>query len=112
MSFVNILRKVGLIAGVAAPEIISMVNPAVGAIAQAVLQSIVLAESRSGSGNGELKKQDAMISLQVALPLLLQMMATGTGKPLADQDRLTSGLEKLNDGLVEVLNAFRILPKS
>jgi len=112
MSFISILRKIGQIAGIAAPEIISIINPPMGAIAGTVLQSILMAEARVGPGNGDEKKQDALSYIQVALPLLLQLMQVTAGKQLADEKLLTSGFDKLNDGMVDILNAFRVLPKT
>jgi hypothetical protein len=112
VSFVAILKKMGLIAGVAAPEVLTLVNPAMGAIAGTVLQSVVLSEARVGSGNGEAKKLEALNAMQVALPLVLQVMQTSAGKELAHPELLASGFEKLNDGTVDILNAFRVLPKS
>ena len=111
MSFVSVLKKIGLVAGQAAPQIISSFNPAMGAIANTVLQSVVLTEAQMGSGNGEAKQQASLSAIQVALPLLLELVNTTSNRQLADPAALSSGLEKLNDGVVDILNAFRILPK-
>jgi hypothetical protein len=111
MSFVAILKKVGLIAGVAAPEVLALVNPAMGAIAGTVLQSVVLAEAKTGPGNGDSKKQEALNAVQIALPVILQLMQTTTGKQLAHPELIASGFEKMNDGVVDILNAFHVLPK-
>jgi len=112
MGFVSILKKVGQIAGQAAPQIISTFNPAMGAIAGTVLQSVLLTEAQMGSGNGEAKKQASLNSLQVALPLLLELVSTTSNRQLADPNALAGGFEKLNDGVVDILNAFRVLPKN
>jgi hypothetical protein len=111
MSFVNILERIGMIAGQAAPELISMANPALGAIAGTVLNSILLSEAKIGPGQGQLKKQDALGSVQVAIPLIVKLMESATHKQLADEALLASGMNKLNDAVVDLLNAFRILPK-
>jgi len=112
MSFVSILKKVGLIAGQAAPQVISAFNPAMGAIAGTVLQSVMLTEAQMGSGNGDAKKQASMNAVQVALPLLLELVSTTSNRQLTDPAALAGGFEKLNDGIVDILNAFRILPKN
>ena len=52
-----------------------------------------------------------MSAVQVAIPLVLELVKSSTGKELADEKLLSSGLDKLNDGVVDVLNAFRLLPK-
>jgi hypothetical protein len=111
MSFVQIMKKIGLIAGVTAPQVITMVNPSMGAIANTVLQSVLLAEARIGPGNGDQKKEDALAAMQIAMPAILQLVAISANKQLADPAQLSSGIEKLNDGFVDVLNAFRVLPK-
>lgn len=112
MSFVSILQKIGMIAGQAAPQIISMVNPPLGAIVSTMLNSILVSEAKIGPGHGDEKKQDALSAIQVAVPLILDLVKSSTGKDLADDKLLTAGIEKLNDGLVDVLNAFRLLPKA
>jgi hypothetical protein len=112
MGFVSILKKVGLVAGEAAPQIISSFNPALGAITGSVLQSVLLTEAQMGAGNGDAKKQASMNALQIALPLLLELVATTTNRQLADPNALAGGFEKLNDGVVDILNAFRVLPKN
>ncbi len=111
MGFVSILKKVGLVAGQAAPQIISAFNPAMGAIAGTVLQSVLLTEAQMGAGNGDAKKQASMNALQVALPLLLELVSSTTNRQLTDPSALAGGFEKLNDGVVDVLNAFSVLPK-
>ncbi len=111
MGFVSILKKVGLVAGQAAPQIISSFNPAIGAVAGTVLQSVLLTEAQMGPGNGEAKKQASMNAMQVALPLLLELVASTSNRQLADPTALAGGFEKLNDGVVDILNACRVLPK-
>ena len=112
MSFVSILQKIGMIAGQAAPELISIVNPPLGAIIGTVLNSILLSEAKTGAGKGGLKKEDALGAVQVAIPLIVKLMESATHKDLADDALLASGMAKLNDAVVDILNAFRILPKA
>jgi hypothetical protein len=112
MTFIAILRKVGLIAGLAAPDLISLLNPPLGALVGTLLNSILLSEARVGPGNGVQKKDEALNAIQVAAPLLVQLIESTTQKTLVDNVLFTSGIEKLNDGIVDVLNAFRILPKT
>jgi hypothetical protein len=112
MSFVSILQKIGLIAGQAAPQLISMVNPPLGAIVGSVLNSILLTEANVGPGQGSVKKDNALGSIQVAIPLIVKLMESATHKDLADDVLLASGMAKMNDAVVDILNAFRILPKA
>jgi hypothetical protein len=112
MSFVSILQKIGMIAGKAAPELISMVNPPLGAIVGSVLNSILLTEANVGPGQGSVKKENALGAIQVAIPLIVKLMESATHKDLADDALLASGMAKMNDAVVDILNAFRILPKA
>lgn len=112
MTFVAVLRKVGLIAGLAAPDLIGIVNPPLGALIGTLLNSVLLSEARIGPGNGAQKKDEALNAIQVAAPLLVQIIESTTKKDLVDNALFTGGIEKLNDGIVDVLNAFRILPKT
>jgi hypothetical protein len=111
MNFYGLLKKIGSIAGQSAPDLIALVNPALWAWAGTVLNSIMISEAKIGSGNGEAKKVEAMNAIQVAVPVLLTLVKNATGRDLADPDKLTAAIDKLVDGTVELLNAFRILPK-
>src|SRR3982750_3758425 len=101
VSFVSILQKIGMIAGQAAPQIISLVSPPLGSIVSTILSSILVSEAKLGPGRGEQKKQDAMSAVQVAIPLILDLVKASTGKELCDDKLLTTGIDKLNDGLVD-----------
>jgi hypothetical protein len=59
-----------------------------------------------------LKKEDALGAIQVAVPLIVKLMESATHKDLADDALLASGMSKMNDAVVDILNAFRILPKT
>jgi len=111
MNFFGLLKKLGTIAGQSAPDLIALVNPALGAWIGAILNSIMISEAKLGPGNGEAKKTEALNSIQVAVPVLLTLIRNTTGRDLADADKLSSAIDKLVDGTVELLNAFRILPK-
>ena len=111
MSFISILQKIGMIAGQAAPQLISMVSPPLGAIVGSVLNSILLTEANIGPGQGGLKKENALGAIQVAIPLIVKLMESATHKDLVDDALLASGMAKMNDAVVDILNAFRVLPK-
>jgi hypothetical protein len=112
MTFVNILKKIGLVGGQTALQILNITDPPLGAILSTILNSIMVAESKFGTGNGEQKKQDAMSAVQVAIPLILAFFKNTTGKDLIDETQLANGIDKLIDAVVGILNAFRILPKT
>lgn len=112
MTFINIMKKIGMVAGQTALQILTITDPPLGAILSTVLNSVLMAESKFGAGNGDQKKQDALSSVQVAIPLILAFVKNATGKDVADEAMLSSGIDKLIDAVVEILNAFRILPKA
>jgi hypothetical protein len=111
MGFVSILKRIGEVAGQKAPEIVSAFNPALGSLMGTMLNAVLMAESKIGSGKGETKKAEALGAVQVAVPLILRVIESATNRELADDAQFASGIEKMNDGLVEIMNAFRILPK-
>ena len=112
MSFTTILTKIGLVAGQALPAVLGMFDQPLAAIVGTMLNSVLHAEAKIGSGNGEQKKLDALGSIEVAIPLILSLVKSATGKDLADADRLKAGIDKMNDAIVDILNAFRILQKA
>jgi len=112
MTFINIMKKIGLVAGQTAVQILNLTDPPLGAILTTVLNGVLIAETKFGPGNGDQKKQDVTSAIQVALPLILTFIKSSTGKDIADEALLSSGIDKLIDGVVDVLNAFRILPKA
>ena len=109
--FFGLLKKLGSIAGRTAPDLISLVNPVLGAWIGTFLQSVTLTEAKLGPGNGEAKKLEAINAVQVAMPLLLTLMKNTTDRELVNPEKLTSAVEKLIDGVVELLNAFGLFPK-
>ncbi len=111
MSFISILKKVGMIGLEAAPAILGATNEPLGALIGTAVNAVVMAEAKLGPGNGASKKEDAMSAIQVAIPVVVKFIETSTGKMLADQTQLAAGLSTLNDAVVQILNAFAILPK-
>jgi hypothetical protein len=111
MSFISILKKVGMIGIEAAPAILGAVNEPLGGLVGTAVNAVIMAEAKIGAGNGTLKKEDAMNALQVAIPVVVKFFESATGKTLTDQTQLASGLSTLTDSVVAILNAFGILPK-
>jgi hypothetical protein len=112
VSFISILKGVGQIAGAPAIQLISAVNPPLGAVISSAIDAILLAEAKVGPGNGPQKKADVLASLQAALPVIVKLIATATGKQLTDEAALANGFDKLVDAIVGIMNAFGVLPKS
>ena len=112
MSFISILKTVLSIGAKTVPTILTLVNPGIGAIAGTVINAILNAEAKIGAGNGAGKAQAVTESLNIAAPLMVSLIEKQTGKELADEELFSAGLAELQEGLVKILNAFRILPKA
>jgi hypothetical protein len=111
MSFISILKTVLSIGTKTVPSILAVVAPGIGGIVSTVLNAILQAEAKVGAGNGAAKAQIVTDTLNVAAPLMVQILEAQTGKEIADEALFAAGLAEMQEGLVKVLNAFRILPK-
>lgn len=89
------------IAGVLSPTL----APAIGVITNAILS----AEKTRTSGAEKAVMAQGIVT--DALPAIIAMLEQATGKKLADPRLLTAGLEKLQEGTVDLMNAFGQLPK-
>lgn len=112
MGFLKVLKKVGIIAGHAVPDVVRVWNPALGGILESVMQGVLQAEAKFGSGRGAEKKQYVLENLQVAAPLVLALVEGAAGRDLVDDEEFSAGLSKLIDGTVSLLNACGALPQS
>lgn len=88
-----------------------LAGPALGPVIVMLLNAILTAEARRGPGHGDEKKEDVLTTASSATPLIVQSVSSSTGQPLMDEDLLREGIDKIVDGLVDVLNAFGVLPK-
>lgn len=110
----RILRwfKVGAkVAAKAAPEVLSLVNPPLGTLAQNLTALIIQAEADNGPGNGAKKKQQVLEGLMAVLPWVLPMIERMTNRDI-DDDLFIESADKLVDGMVGLMNSMGQLPKS
>lgn len=109
--FVGLAKVMGKIGTVAIPEIARAYNPALGGLADLVVNSILQAEATHGPGAGEAKMNTALSNIDTATPLILRLLESSTGRDLADDALFAQGVHKLADGYVDVMNALKVLPK-
>ncbi len=112
MKFLNIVKKILSIGAVAVPVILNGISPGLGALVGTVLNSVLQAEANVGNGKGEEKRHTALSSFQVAAPAVVALIESQTGKQLEDEVLFAEGIEMMQEGIVKILNAFRVLPKS
>lgn len=110
----RILRwfKVGAkVAATAAPDVLSVVYPPIGTLAQNLMALIIQAEADNGPGNGAKKKTQVLEGVRLILPWVLPMIERSTGRDI-DDDLFIESADKLIDGMVGLMNSMGQLPKS
>ncbi len=110
-TFFSILKKVLQLGAIAVPAVLQTVSPGVGTLVATILNAILSAEARYGAGTGAQKADAVTDAINTALPALVDVIEQRTGKELADQTLFANGLAQVQEGLVQILNAFRVLPK-
>lgn len=105
------LGGVGKVAGRAAPEIIGLVNPALGGILEGIISSTIDAEARHGSGEGDKKLGQVMAGIGTALPVVIRLMEAQMGQDCVDEEAFVKAYRDLVNGIVGMMNAFRVFPK-
>lgn len=109
--FVSLIKTVFSIGKESVPAILNYVLPGIGPLVNTVVSAILTAEGKFGSGTGDQKFEYVQEAVTVASPAIIQALETGLNRELADENLFAAGLNKTIQGLVDVLNAFRILPK-
>ena len=104
------LKKIFTGAAYAAP-IIDMFLPGLGVVIRTVTNAIIVAEKNLGEKKGVEKMAVVMDCLSVAAPSMVSGIEKATGKELADEQLFEDGLKCVAEGIVKLLNAFRLLPK-
>jgi hypothetical protein len=112
MKFINILKSVLSIGANTVPSILEAVSPGWGALINTIVTAILNAEATLGSGKGAQKKNIALDAIQTASPVIVALIEKTSGHTLVDPSGYAAGVASIQDGLVSVFNAFRILPKS
>ncbi len=106
------LGKVALqICGVALPVVANSVGGPIGTVIRIVTNAVLKAEAQIGAGNGGSKAELALGMVEISAPAIIDSIEAATGKQLADDALFAEALKGLNDDVVKLLNAFRVLPK-
>ncbi len=94
------------------PSILNTLSPGWGALVSTILSAVLNAEAAVGNGKGEQKTVVALNAIQAAMPALVVLMEKTTGHNLADEELFAQGIHEMQEGVVKVLNSFRVLPKT
>ena len=111
MRWLSILKKVGIVAGKTVVDVAAASNPLIGGLTDVIFRNVLSAEGVLGPGKGEQKRDMVLGAIEAASPLILRLAEQGAGKDLADDDLFARGVTKITEGMVDVMNSFRILPK-
>lgn len=110
-AFLWIAKKVLTIGGQTISEIATTYSPPLGLLLKSVLSGVLVTEGSSGNIPGSTKKELALLALQSSMPIV-QDMFEATGKPIHNPALFAEGVEKVQDGLVDILNATGNLTKA
>lgn len=109
---VSILKVVLQIGAAAVPSILQVVLPGIGDLVLTILNAALNAEAKYGAGTGAQKAAAVTEAVNIAAPALVSAIERQTGKELADEALFASGVAQVQEGMVAILNAFRVLPKA
>lgn len=108
---VSVLKVVLKLGGYTVGAVIEVYNPALGALYESIFNSVVQTEALMGPGGGARKKEFALAGLQIGMPAI-QYLFNQAGKPITNPALFAAGVEKIQDGIVDILNATGSLTKS
>lgn len=93
------------------PVIVEAYVPGVIPLIEFAVDSVAAAEDELGSGTGPAKLENVMNRMAIGAPLIVRIIENSTGKELVDEAGLQKGLRGLAVSMVDIMNAFRLLPK-
>lgn len=86
--------------------------PALAPLVHTSLSAVIAAEAKFPSqGSGAQRAAWASEVVAVSAAPMIASIEAATGKELVDEGLFHQGLESINQGVVQCLNAFRVLPK-
>lgn len=103
-TIVSLLKRVLMLGSKAVPSLVDAYSPVLGSLFTSLLQNIFFAEAKLGAKTGPDKKELALMIAQGAMPAV-QVMLNAAGKPIKNPALFAEGVEKIQDGLVDLLNA-------
>lgn len=92
------------------PDVVAAYNPPLGVLLRSVLSSVAITESQASATSGLTKKELALLGVQAGIPAL-EIAFSSAGKPIVNPELFASGIEKIQDGVVDILNATGDLAK-
>lgn len=94
------------------PVIMEHYVPGVVPLIEFAVDSVASAEDELGSGGGPAKLENVINRMAIGTPLIVRLIEQSTGKELVDETGLQKGLKGLAVSMVDIMNAFRLLPKN
>jgi hypothetical protein len=107
MSLRSILGDVVKVGGIVAPEVVTALNPAAGAITQLVLNGIIKAE-QSGGDSASKKQQVVNAVLPSVAPTLNTVLPTAGGAANIDSQGVHDAVGQMVDAFVKLLNSVQV----
>lgn len=105
-----IAKKILFIGTQSVSEIVTAYCPPLGLLLQSVVSSVVVTEGSSPKAPGVTKKELALLAVQAAIPGI-QAAFTAANKPIVNPSLFADGIEKIQEGVVDILNATGDLAK-
>lgn len=103
-SLVNVAKKVLTVGEQLAPAIVTAYDPPLGALLTPLFNSIITAQAQAPKADPGAKKDAALTALQAAMPVI-EKVFVDSNKGIHDPVLFAAGVDKLHDGLVDILNA-------
>jgi len=106
MSFFSKFKDILKVGEVAAPTVVTAINPAAGAITGLILNSVAKAE-QTGSSGADKKKQVVAEVLPSVAPIVNAVLASSGAKVNLDAAGVNNGVSQIVDGVVSLLNSMQ-----
>ncbi len=103
-SIVNLLKRGLRIGAQLAPDIAAAYNPLLGVLVSKISAAVLASEAIGGPKQGPLKWDIATTAVQFALPEI-EHAFSAAGKPVRNPELFAAGLAKIQDGIVDIMNA-------
>jgi hypothetical protein len=101
--FLGLAKTMLHIGTTALPVVVASVNPALAPFVSAIVNAVLQAEATHGSGTGEQKKELVMSIVDIITPIITQ------NHPIKNEARYKVGVDKLIDGIVDILSSVGVL---
>lgn len=104
-TLLNFLRQVLRIGSQVVADVVASYSPLLGDLVRKILEAVVNTEAAvAGSGQGSLKSTVVSLALQESA-LAIEAAFKAAGKPVVNPLLFSDGVRKIQDGIVDILNA-------